>query len=254
MSTTRNVLQACDGFLGSFVEHFGFYLDSVDRIFELQSRIGLETAALTALPDEEQARFKSCLLLAESVNTTSMGALLLFAGNFYSDPFALLRMVYEAVALMHYGNQSSRHGDEVYRTMFKSGLDEAAQSKGEWALIQKAQSNLETGNPDLVSLRRCLNNFGAHISRAKIVLGNVGTLGNQAASTVFLSNFSRTEYLMGLGLLHCLLMMALEEYDKQAASYSGALPSVADEIAAHNKRFAAQIRPRLQAGQGPGRN
>ncbi|MHC4388966.1 MAG: hypothetical protein ACYSX1_10200, partial [Planctomycetota bacterium] len=147
-------------------------------------------------------------------------------------------------------NESLQHGDELYRSMFKSGLEEAAHAKGEWALIKKAQSRLETEEPELVPLRQCINNFGAHISRAKIVLGNVGTLGNQSASTVFLSNFNKSEYLMGLDLLHCLLMMTLQEYDKHAASYSGALPSVADDIAAHNRHFAVEVRPRLQAREG----
>lgn len=250
MSTTRNILRACNGFLDSFTKHFGFYLDSLDRIFELQGQIGLETPALTTLADEEQKRFKSYLFLVESVNTTSMGALRLFAGNFYSDAFALLRMLYEAAALMHYGNESPQNWDEVYRSMFKSGLDETAHAKGEWALIKKAQSRWETEEPDLVPLRRYINNFGAHISCAKIVLGNVCALGDRSASTVFRNNFNKSEYLMGLDLLHSLLMMTLQEYDKHAASYSGALPSVADEIAAHVRHAAVVVRPRLQARQG----
>lgn len=249
MSTTRNILDACNCFLPPFIKHFGFYLDSLDYIFALQGRIGLEETALGILPDTDQSRFKSYLFLMESVNTTSTGALLLLAGNIYSDVFALLRMIYEAASLMHYGNQSRQRGDEVYRCIFKSGLDEAAHAKGEWALIKKAESCWEAEKPGLIPLRQYINNFGAHVSRAKIVLGNVGVLGTQSASTVFLYNFKKREYLMGLDLLHCLLMMTLEEYDKHAASYPGSCPSVAAEIAVHQRHFISEVRPRLQACQ-----
>ncbi|MDP2895805.1 MAG: hypothetical protein Q8Q12_04510 [bacterium] len=250
MSTTRNVLRGCEGMLSTFVEEFGFYLDSLDRIFELQGRIGLDEPALSALAERDQNRFKSYLFLCESANTTSMGALRLFSGNLYSDAFALLRMMYEIACLMHYGNRSPDHGDKVYATMFKSGLEEHAHSKREWSLIQKAERDFETEKADLTALRQYINNFGAHISRSKIVLGNVTALANRSASTVFLDNSRRKEFLMGLDLLHCLLMLVLEEYDKQAASHPGALPSVAAEIADHNRRFCKEVRPRLQARGG----
>lgn len=250
MSTTRNILRVPDGVLDTFIREFDFYLDSLDHIFHLQGCIGLDAPALSGLPERDQNRFKSFLFLTESVNTTSMGALRLFAGNLYSDAFALLRMMYEAACLMHYGNQSPQHGDEVCNTMFKSGLDGQDHSKGEWALIRKAEAHWEAEKPDLVPLRQYVNNFGAHISRAKIVLGNVSVVGNQSASTIFLDNSRKKEYLMGLDMLHSLLMMVLEEYDEHAASYPEAMPSVAEEIAAHNKRFLAEVRPRLRARGG----
>ena len=250
MSTTRNILRASDGVLDTFIREFDFYLDSLDHLFHLQGCIGLDAPALSGLPERDQNRFKSFLFLTESVNTTSMGALRLFAGNLYSDAFALLRMMYEAACLMHYGNQSPQHGDEVCNTMFKSGLDGQDHSKGEWALIRKAEAHWEVEKPDLVLLRQYVNNFGAHISRAKIVLGNVSVVGNQSASTIFLDNSRKKEYLMGLDMLHSLLMIVLEEYDEHAASYPEAMPSVVEEIAAHNKRFLAEVRPRLRARGG----
>lgn len=246
-STTRNLLQWCNGLQEPFAERFGFYLDSLDHIYHLQGRIGLDSPALAALSDQAQKRFKTYLFLMESVNTTSTGALRLFAGNLYCDSFALLRVIYEVASLMHYGNRSADDADEVYRTLFNSGLDEVAHAAGEWNLTRKAQAQCEKGDPDLRPIRQYFNQFGSHISRRKIVLGNVGALGNRSASTVFAPNFTKREYLMGLDMLHCLLMMALEEYDKQAASHPGAYPPVAKEIAAHNRYFGTEVRPRLQA-------
>lgn len=250
MSTTRNILRACETVLDSFTGEFGIYLDSLDHIFHLQGEIGLDESALSALPERDQNRFKSYLFLTESVNTTTMSALRLFSGSLYSDAFALLRIIYEAACVMHYGNQSTQDGDEVYTTMFKSGLDDQEHSKGEWALIRKAEAQWEEQNSGLAPIRQYVNNFGAHISRAKIVLCNVTALGNQSASTVFFDNSGKKEYVMGLDMLHCLLLMVLEEYDKQAASHPGSLPSVADEIVAHNRRFLAEVRPQLQARVG----
>ena len=250
MSTTRNLLRAHSGWIEGFVRAFDFYLDSLDRAFSLQGRIGLDEPALSALPAEDQNSFKTYLFLTESVNTTTLGALCLFAGNLYCDSFALLRMVYEAAALMHYGNQSSSSREEVYRVLFKSGKNEDEHHKGEWSLIRKATSQWETEKPGLVPVRRYINNYGAHISRAKIVLGNVTALGNQSASAVFVDNSRRTEFVMGLDMLHALFMMVLEEYDKQAGQHAGASPSVAQEIAAHNSRFLAEVRPMLQARAG----
>ena len=190
------------------------------------------------------------LFLTESVNTTATGALHLFAGNLFCDAFALLRMMYEAAALMHYGNQSPQHSDELYRAMFKSGMDEQSHHKGEWTMIRKATGQWESEKPGLVPIRQYINNYGAHISRAKIVLGNVTAFGNQSASAVFVDNTRRPEFVMGLDMLHTLFMMVLEEYDKQAKLYPGASPSVAQEIAAHNGRFLAEVRPMLQARAG----
>ena len=250
MSTTRSLLLTRGGSVEAFIDQFGFYLDSLDRAFSLQGRIGLDEPALSALSAEDQNSFKTYLFLTESVNTTTLGALCLFAGNLYCDTFALLRMVYEAAALMHYGNQSSSSREEVYRVLFKSGKNEDEHHKGEWSLIRKATSQWETEKPGLVPVRRYINNYGAHISRAKIVLGNVTALGNQSASAVFVDNSRRTEFVMGLDMLHALFMMVLEEYDKQAGQHAGASPSVAQEIAAHNSRFLAEVRPMLQARAG----
>ena len=248
MSTTRNILRAGDSFLESFVEDFGSYLDSLDYAFHLQGQIGVPD--LSVLSETEQKRFKSYLFLTNSVNTTTMGALRLFSSNFYSDAFALLRMIYEAASLMHYGNKSPQKADEVYRSIFKSGLNEHEHFKGEWALIRKAEGDWEKQNADLIPIRQYINNFGAHISRAKIVLGNVTMRGNESIPSIFSDNSRKSEFVMGLDMLHNLFMMALEEWDKQAALYVGALPSLRDKILAHTNRFIKEIRPKLQEKAG----
>jgi len=245
MSTTRNILNECKNKLNPFFRDFGFYLDSLDHIFHLQGQIGLDRKALSALSEHDQNRFKSCLFLVESANTTAIGALQLFASNLSADVYALLRMIYEVFCLLYYSNQSIQNGNEVCKVMFKSGLDELAHIKGEWKLIKKAQSCLEIQEPKLKELRKFINNFGVHISRAKIILGNVNVLGDTTISAFFLNNFNKKEYLAGLEILHSLLLNVIKEYDKHAVSYQGAAPSINDRIFEHEKYFIKEIRPKL---------
>ncbi len=250
MSTVRNLLQVHGDRVSGFAEEFGYYLDSFDMAFSLQSRIGLDRAAMSALPDREQNRFKANLFRTESVNTTVIGALYLLAGNLYSDAFALLRMMYEAACLMHYGNQSPLCGDELFQTMFRSGLDERSHAQGEWKIVSKAMREWESQVRGLAPIRQFINNFGAHISRAKIALGNVTALGNQSASTVFTDNTHKREFVAGMDILHNLFMMVLEEYDRQASSHAGAAPSVAPEAATLNRQYLREVQPRLQKRAG----
>ncbi len=246
MSTTRSVLLLCGKRAEVFIEEFGFYLDHMDRAFSLEGRIGLDEDALGALPAMEQNTFKTYLFLTESVNTTVAGTLHLFAGNLCADTFALLRMVYEVAALMHYGNMSAVNREEVYRCLFKSGKEEKQHRKGEWDLIKKATAQWESEKQGLREIKQYINNYGAHVSRAKIVLGNVKAMGNQSVSSLFLDNTRNREFVMGLDMLHSLFMIVLGEYDKQAALYQGASPSVGEEIVALTKEFISKVRPKLQ--------
>src|SRR5665811_116195 len=118
MSATRGVFKVTDASRQQFIERFDFYLDSLDRLFELQGQVGLSEPSLAALSADDQLRFKAYLFLMESANTTATGALQLFAGNCHSDAYALLRMIYEVAALMYYGNGSPECSAEVHRTMF----------------------------------------------------------------------------------------------------------------------------------------
>jgi len=247
MSTSRNTLRILDSHAADYLNRFAFYLDATDEVFELQGKMGLDAAAMQALPGEDQNLIKTYVFLAESANTTWAAALRLLSSGFVADSYALIRILYEIGALLHYGNSSPpATRSEVYATMFKSGLSEEEHRKQEWSLIQKSTRLLEGESPGLAPVRRELNNFGAHISRAKVVLGNITALGTSSASRVFTPNWSDRAYLAGLDFLLTITTFIVEEYAKLHATYAGVAQDVLSKVTGLGKKFASTVRPRLQ--------
>lgn len=252
MSTTRNVLNLLDNFSDDFIIQFGFYLDILDKLYYLQSKIGLSEENLSSLEEKDQNIFKSYLFLVESSNTTSTGVLRLLSSNLYSDAYSLIRILYEIACLLYYGNISIDNKREIYYSIFKSGLSETEHKKKEWKLIQKAEKELESKNGEYINIRKELNNFGSHISKTKIILGNVTTLGNATASILFTSNFSNRYFLAGLDFLFSMEMLILDEYSNHLENYDGVPKLIKKEIKDLPRIFLERIRPRLQSFINPG--
>ena len=247
MSTTRDVLGICDRWTESFCKDFGFYLDFLDKLIAIQSSVGFERDELAALPDETQDLIKTYLFLAEAGNTTLTAALRLLSSNLHADAFGLIRILYEIACIMHYGNISYTNKVEVLRTLFKSGLEGKEQSKAEWKFTKKALGQFRSEKPDLEQIVDFLNNYGAHISREKVVLGNITVLGDQSASTVFVSNFNDKHFLVGLEFLYHIFAMIQEEYIRHLEQLGGAAENKYGEVVELSKRFLQRARPQLQA-------
>ncbi|MFH1755640.1 MAG: hypothetical protein ABIA59_08035, partial [Candidatus Latescibacterota bacterium] len=129
---------------------------------------------------------------------------------------------------------------------FKSGQVGHGHNRGEWDLIKLAERCFEYKAPNMKELRTSLDNFGAHISRAKVVLGNVNVIDGVTQSRLFSPNFKNESFLLALELLHGLMMMGLEEYEIHQQRFSGSYPSVSEEIKRINLSFANDIQPRLR--------
>jgi len=247
MSTTRNVLRICDERSREFADEFALYLDYLDKLLSMQSAVGFERDELVALPELVQDLVKAYLFLAESGNTTMIAALRLLSGNLHGDAMGLVRILYEIACIMHYGNMSRDNKQEVMTTLFKSGLAGREQSKSEWALTRKALAQCKEEKPDLEDVVGFLNNYGAHISREKVVLGNVTAMGDTSASTAFTSNFRKKRFLVGLEFLYHISAMIQEEYVKHVEQLGGTSMGRHKEIAELGKRFLVHVRPRLLA-------
>ena len=248
MSTSRNILNLLEGHAKTFARHFSFYLDATDEFISLQGQMGLDVAAMQALPEHDQNLIKTYVFLVESGNTTWAAALRLLSSGFIADGYGLIRILYETGALLHYGNSSPPETrTELYRTMFNSGLPENEHRKQEWAFTRKATRLIETDNPGLVPIHQELNNFGGHISRAKVVLGNITALGNASASRVFTPNWSDNRYLAGLDFLLTVSTLILEEYAKLQEAYGGLSPEVKARVSGLAGAFLSSVRPKLQA-------
>ncbi len=248
MNTSRNILRILDGYTDSYLKLFGFYLDASDEIFTLQNQMGLDTNAMQKLSEDDQNVVKTYLFFVESGNTTWAAALRLLSSNFFADSYSLIRILYEIGSLLHYGNSSPPDTRlELHRTMFKSGLDEESHRKQEWNLIQKAEQLIESENLELVNIRRELNNFGGHISRSKVVLGNVTTFGDALVSRIFTPNWADRRYLAGLDFLFSVTTFILEEYANLQETYNGISPEVKARVNGLMSKFITSVRPKLQS-------
>jgi len=247
MSTTRSMMDLTHYASEDFRKRFGFYLDALDKLYALQGDMGLEKGPLAALLEAEQRLYKTYLFLAESGNNTAMGVLRLLSGNFLADAYALIRVLYETACVMHFGNRSREHKDDVRTRLFDTGATGREQARSEWKLVKEAQDHWEREKPDLVPLRQLLNNYGSHLSLAKMVFGNVGTIGEGSAAGVFKANFGNPKFLAGLDMLHAALSMILEEWAIHVAAF-GARDRVQD-VRAHGKWFLSNVRPKLQGMQ-----
>ena len=247
VSVTRNVLGVCDQWSDSFRREFSDYLDALDELLRMQTDAGLEREELSTLPAEDQDLIKAYLFLMESANTTGLGVLRLLSSNLHSDAYALLRILYEVACLMHYGNVSREQKQEVLHSIFKSGLEGKEHGKAEWDLTRKATKLLKSEKPDLEEVVDMLNNYGAHISRAKVVLGNVTVLGDQSASEVFTSSFKDKYFMIGLEFLFSITAMVMEEYLKHLEQFGGTPRDRHRDIPKLCKEFIQTIRPQLQA-------
>ncbi len=253
MSTTRNVLGICGRWTESFQEGFGFYLDFLDELLHLQSSVGFERDELAEFSEEDQDLVKTYLFLAEASNTTMLGALRLLSSNLHADAFSLIRILYEITCLMHYGNISRANKVEILRTMFKSGFEGKNQGRAEWKLTREALDQMRCEKPDLEETVDMLNNYGAHISRAKVVLGNMTALGNQSASKVFTCSFNDRNFLIGLEFLYHISAMVQEEYIRHLEQLGGARVDKHKEVLALSMRFLQTARPKLQARMREGK-
>ncbi len=182
-----------------FAEEFGYYLDSFDMAFSLQSRIGLDRAAMSALPDREQNRFKVYLFRTESVNTTVIGALYLL----WQLVLRRLRASQDdgprppascTTATSHrcVGTSYSRRCSVLAWTR-----EVTLKANGRSSVRQCVSGSLKSpaspplGSSSTTSVRTS--------PERRLRLGNVTALGNQSASTVFTDNTHKREFVAGMG-------------------------------------------------------
>ena len=248
MSTSRNILNLMDQHGTTFASRFPFYLDAADEFISLQGQMGLNVAAMQVLSEHDQNLVKAYVFLVESGNTTWAGALRLLSAGVFADAYALIRILYETAALLHYGNSSPQDTRaELYRSVFKSGLPEDQHRRQEWAFTKKATRLFEEHNPGLVPVHQELNNLGGHISRAKVVLGNIIALGDKTASRVFVPDWSNNRYLAGLDSLLSVSTLILEEYAILHEAYGGLPSEVKAKVKGLAGTYLSIVRPKLQA-------
>lgn len=247
MSTTRSLLRISNSYAETFINEFGPILDALDEVARIQSEMGLSEDALASLSESDQNLFKSYLFLVESANSTMWGVLRLLSGNIFSDAYALLRIQYEIACLMTYGNSSPARKAEVYHSIYSSGLPEDQHRARELAVVRKARQLFEAENPDIKGVVTELNNFGSHISRAKIVLGNVAAYGRAAGAMSLQCNFRKNYFLMAGDFLYGIMSRITREYARHNVEYDAAPDTVFSALDKCDTAFVGTVRPELQS-------
>jgi len=72
-------------------------------------------------------------------------------------------------------------------------------------------------------------------------------LGDQSASTIFVSNFNDKHFLVGLEFLYHIFAMIQEEYIRHLEQFGGAAENKHREVVELSKRLLQRARPQLQA-------
>lgn len=244
VSTTRNILNQLNQNTEQFQNQFGFYLDFFDKILEYQSQIGFSD--LTKIEKTEQTLCKTYLFIVESSNTSAISALSLFSSGVISDTYSILRILYETLALLKYGNISRQSKLEIHTTLFQSGLKSPEHQKNEWKLIQKSVRHLESEKPGFIEVRKELNNFGSHLSGRKIIIGNITVENKKSVSRIFTQNFNDSWFLAGLDFLIGLVIAILHEYTDHLDEYGAVPKKLRENINELPNQFLNNVRPRLQ--------
>jgi hypothetical protein len=245
MRLSEKDIDLMDSYSKEFKKIFKFYLEAFDSLILLQSNFKIETEEFDKLNDGEQNSIKAYVLLMETSNTTMTGVLRLLSGNLYSDAYSLLRILYETVCLMKFGNLNEENKELIVNTFFKSKLQGSEQNFAENNLEKLAIKKVEELYPGLNQFKYFLNNFGSHISRDKIALGNVGILGDSQASKIFSNNFNNKYYLSALDILLNLSISILEEYIKLFQNYRKFDKDIIDNFIKIKSGHTEKIRPQL---------
>lgn len=218
-SISRDIIIGSNQISEEFIKKFDFFLDEIDLILKFITEIGLKD--LNILNEESKNNYLTYLFILQSSITTFHGALTLFSHNLFSDNYALIRILYESSSLLYYGNQSDEKKAEICNVFFKSKLSGKNQGKSEFNLIQKAEKLFELKEKNLDEIRDYLNRFGSHISRDKIVLGNISSNNKKGIkSSINENNFTNSRFIMGLEILYSIMFLIITEYCKHLKKYN----------------------------------
>lgn len=244
-SISRDVIIASNSMSQIFLSTYSFYLDYVDKLYSCLTKMGVDR--LSSLTEEDNNLYKSFYFMLNSAITTSYGILILFSHNLYSDTYSLIRMLHEISTLFFYGNESRLNKIEIYDVFYKSSFSGKEQGRHEFKLIKKAEHALLAVEPSFSDFIMKLNNFGSHISREKIVLGNISLKGKDAiGSSINNLNFNNKELILGLELFFLTMLFLIEQYAKNLLEYNAITDDTIHEINSIRHTYLTNISPRLQ--------
>jgi hypothetical protein len=245
MGSLEKIIDLMDSYSKGFKTSFHFYLDEFNDLIMLQSNMIINKDELNNLNEENQNSVKAYGFLLETSNTTMAGVLRLLSGNMYSDSFSLIRILYEILCVMKYGNLSVGNRIKIVETFFKVKLEVLEQNTAESRVISSAKKAVGSLYPELKDLKYYLNFFGSHISRAKIGLGNVAILNEPQSSPIFSCNFFNKYFLSSMDMLFQVYLLIFEEYITLFQNYMRLDGQVIEQFKSIKVNFVNEVRPKL---------
>jgi hypothetical protein len=146
---------------------------------------------------------------------------------------------------MKFGNLNVENRIKIIDTFFKSKRNDAEQNSAEISLIISSIKAVENLYPELKGLKYYLNNFGSHISRDKIGLGNIAILGDAQSSPIFSCNFFNKYFLSSLDMLFYVYLFIFEEYITLFQNYMYFDKEIIDQFNSMKVNFVNEVRPKL---------
>lgn len=243
--TISKITEYYDSYYVEFKNTFGFYLQFLDRIYQIPIYIRIEDDIFLSLPDIDRQLLSFYRTLNDSAITTSIGALRLFSSNNSSDTFSLLRILSEILSLMSYGNKSRERKLEFYNAFVNFEIKGEIKNKANWDFLKKAKSAFINDFSGMKEVFDYINDFGSHASSKKIFEGNIANRNNVSISSFFQNNFHNRNFLLGLSFLASMLMNITIQYSIHYAEYNGVSEELQSDINNLTPIFSSTIQPVL---------
>ena len=254
MDNTSALLQFLAAKSKSFQSEFEDLLDWVSDVIEIQGTIGFNEAALAKLPQDDRDLVVTYVALMNGMDTTLLGLLHMLGAGLVSDGYALARTLFESYVVMAYGNREALEGAPDCRTHVVDVLGRGVgpadkQGHREQELVRVARHRLLEGHPaekQLRELLRFINNFGSHLSRAKILGGNSTSKNGRLVSAAAIMDHTDGHLLRCLSTASILFLSANVEYFRALSVASGnPLPQTSpfDQL---EQRYMQHIEPGLR--------
>ncbi len=243
--TVSKVFSYYDFFQKEFKKNFQFYLDFLDKIYQIPIQISIANDIFDSLPDKDRQLLSFYRTLNDSAITSSIAGLRLFSSNIFSDTFSILRILAETLTIMSYGNKSRECKYEVYKAFVKLEIKSELKEKADWEFLKKAKKSFIADYPGMNDVFDFINSFGSHISNKKIISGNISNRQNVSIPSFFQNNYQNRSFLLGLSFLASILINITVQYPKNYSEYDGVPCNLIQEVNNLTPEFTNTIQPRL---------
>ncbi len=222
------------------------YLNEYDRIITnvlvLRNSLGVQCIDSMNWTEAQKLDYKCVLSLVQSCDCALMASYRLLSFGLVSEGVCISRVLLEAYEVMAWCNTDPAvRWSEYYKAFFQPELDKT-QSKSEFKFLKQVRKSLKGHHRELQPLYDFFNNYGAHLSKAKVeasVRSSSGQLSNGRLSP---GEFTK-ELGMALDFVALLTINIVEEYAKYLYSVKVDNLSVVQDCETIRNNYIKTVQP-----------